>query len=220
MPEPTLAAVLCDAEDWFEPDAAFVERLSNELEVAASKPELAGAPLHNKPRRRSLVAGAVAAGLALVVGIPVVLQPDTPAPAEAATASVEEAVASVPVHVLPVGLGRACDRVMFNGALSLGARVESTQRTVSSHHLQTAISTALLFDVREALGEIAASYSRSPDPNPVMEAGLATAIREFGLATLYVQMGEFAEAERNMETARTTLAGLTADPFFAACFGL
>ena len=73
--------------------------------------------------------------------------------------------------------------------------------------------------MREALGEIAESYGRTSTPNPVMEAGLSTAIREFGLATLYVQMGEFGEAERHMETARTTLAGLTADPFFAACFG-
>ena len=64
--------MLSEAESQFEPDPTFVERLSIELQAAVSNPiDLVKGQARRGPGRRwGLMAGAVAAVLALVIGLP------------------------------------------------------------------------------------------------------------------------------------------------------
>lgn len=212
MPETGFGTVLADVERWYEPAPDFVEKLSMELDVAL--------PLtaHGESvpvRRRSRVGwlgGLVAAGLAALLGVSALIQPDPPGPETSPVAA--EPVVAAPAAAVPVSINGACGRLAISSVT-----VQSGTRVVS-YALERGVSVALLFDLREALGEIADAYGRSQAPNPVMQSGISTAIGELGLATLYLQMGETGEAERHLETARATLKGLTSDPFFATCFGV
>lgn len=213
MPETGFGTVLADVDSWYEPAPDLIEKLSMELNAAlplsaAGEP----VPVQRKPRGRWL-GGLVAAGLAAVLGVALVMQQDALGP-ETGSVPTEPVAAAAPAAAVPISINGACGRLAFSGVT-----VQSGNRVVS-YALERGVSVALLFDLREALGEIADAYGRSQAPNPVMQSGISTAIGELGLATLYLQMGETGEAERHLETARATLKGLTSDSFFAACFGV
>ena len=214
MRDDSMSTSLQRVEEWYEPDPQFVEVLADELRVAIERSAAASSGARPTRRSRSpwLWSGVVA-GLAALIGFGLwggeaAPEIDPPIQAEA----------SQPIAAVPRAISPVCERLVFAGAAQVGAASGQTQPV--SYRVSSPISEALILDMRESLGMIAESYAGNPDANPVMAAGLSASIREFGLAALYLEMGEVSESQRHLDRGRETLAALQADPFFASCFGL
>ncbi len=208
MPDAGFKEMVAEVEDWYDPSPEFVETLSYELHAA-----LEGSVLTPPSGRRKgswLTAAVAMVAVVSLVGASVI---NSGTGAKVAG----EAVVTAPIQVsVPRTVSPVCDRLVMSGAAT-GAGIQTQAASMS---VVPGLPQVSIADMRQALLDVAAAYEANPEANRVMAAGLQSAISDFGLASLYMRLGEFAEAQLHLDTGRETLGALHSDPFFAACFGL
>ena len=211
--------LLLYAEEQYEPSPEFVERLGHELTASTPTNPSSGS-------NRRLVAawlGMSAAAVLVVLGIAVLTADNDPGAAASVSGSSPVADGSLSLSPIPdaggglsLSMAQACDSFL----IEVGSMLRSGNGRAIAYPSSVGLSALTLYEMRDSLSRISELYQLDSEPSSPTTEILSIAIREFGQAALFVQLGEEGQAKHHVDRATAVLDDLSGAPGLRGCLEL
>lgn len=209
-------SMLRGAEESVEPREEFVEGLAAEL----------GSVVENTraSKRRSPLGVGAAAVVVLVLAVGGIvfslngptLESDLPA-----TSEVDPGLPIASAETdMPLSMSQACDSFLV--AVSSFLRPGIGQQIATSDSIAglPETSASLLYGLRDQLKQISELHELHGDGGLLTGYGFNEAMSELSQAALFVQLGEFGQAEESLVTTRSLIRDLADEPGLVGCLEL